>query len=134
MTPFKLNFQVRDYELDMLGMVNNAVYQNYLEHSRHEFLKSLGVDFAAMYTEGYRLVVRRAELDYHFTLSSGDKFYVETSLKRISRIKFEFNQCIILEENQKPVLTGKIIGTALNERGRPSFPKSWEKIFPEIEK
>jgi acyl-CoA thioesterase FadM len=39
---FRLDFEVRDYECDLQGIVNNAVYQNYLEHTRHEFLKQKG--------------------------------------------------------------------------------------------
>jgi len=35
---FKLNFEVRDYECDLSGIVNNAVYLHYLEHARHELL------------------------------------------------------------------------------------------------
>jgi len=42
---FKQNFQVRDYECDLQGIVNNAVYLHYLEHTRHEFLKQSGIDF-----------------------------------------------------------------------------------------
>lgn len=34
---FELEMQVRDYECDMEGIVNNAIYQHYLEHTRHEF-------------------------------------------------------------------------------------------------
>ena len=48
----RLEFQVRDYECDMQGVVNNSVYQNYLEHARHEFLKMLGIDFAEMTRRG----------------------------------------------------------------------------------
>ena len=36
---FKIALPVRDYECDMQGYVNNAVYQNYLEHARHEYLQ-----------------------------------------------------------------------------------------------
>ena len=34
--------EVRDYECDLQGIVNNAEYQHYLEHARHQFLRSVG--------------------------------------------------------------------------------------------
>ena len=37
---------VRDYECDIQGIVNNAVYQNYNEHCRSCFIASLGIEFA----------------------------------------------------------------------------------------
>ena len=45
---FKIDLQVRDYECDMQGYVNNAIYQNYLEHARHEYLQRLGINFAIL--------------------------------------------------------------------------------------
>ena len=39
---YELPFKVRDYECDLQGIVNNANYQHYLEHTRHEFLTSVG--------------------------------------------------------------------------------------------
>ena len=47
---FELEMQVRDYECDMEGIVNNAIYQHYLEHTRHEFLASSGISFIEMPT------------------------------------------------------------------------------------
>ena len=40
---YELEMKVRDYECDLQGIVNNANYQHYLEHTRHEFLTSVGV-------------------------------------------------------------------------------------------
>ena len=37
---YELKMKVRDYECDLQGIVNNANYQHYLEHTRHEFLLS----------------------------------------------------------------------------------------------
>ncbi|MCP4188209.1 MAG: acyl-CoA thioesterase, partial [Gammaproteobacteria bacterium] len=44
----QLEFKVRDYECDMQAVVNNGVYQNYLEHARHDFLHSKGINFAEL--------------------------------------------------------------------------------------
>ena len=46
---YELAMKVRDYECDLQGIVNNANYQHYLEHTRHEFLSSVGVSFAALH-------------------------------------------------------------------------------------
>ena len=43
---FSVEFSVRDYECDIQGVVNNANYQHYLEHARHEFLISKGISFS----------------------------------------------------------------------------------------
>jgi acyl-CoA thioester hydrolase len=65
--PYVLNFTVRDYECDMAHVVNNSVYMNYLEHCRHEYLKTLGIDFAALAKNKTSLIVTRAELDYKWS-------------------------------------------------------------------
>jgi YbgC/YbaW family acyl-CoA thioester hydrolase len=36
-----ITFTARGYELDSYGHINNAVYLNYLEHARWEFLREL---------------------------------------------------------------------------------------------
>jgi len=126
---FKLDFQVRDYECDMQGVVNNSVYQNYLEHARHEFIKELGLDFAELTRRRINLVVVRAELDYKASLESGDSFWVGTRLEKISPIRFGFFQDIYRCPDNGLVLKGKIVGTALNERGRPRVPEEILKIL-----
>ena len=80
----ELEFKVRDYECDMQGVVNNSVYQNYLEHARHEFLQSRGINFAELTAAGINLVVTRAELDYKKSLASNDRFVVRSRLRHMS--------------------------------------------------
>jgi acyl-CoA thioester hydrolase len=120
---FRLDLQVRDYECDMQGVVNNAVYQNYLEHCRHEFIKQLGLNFAELTRRGINLVVIRAELDYKRSLRSGDRFWVGLQLERISRLRFAFRQDIYLEPDDLPVLSARIIGTGVSAKGRPQLPE-----------
>jgi acyl-CoA thioester hydrolase len=127
--PFKLEFFVRDYECDLAGMVNNASYLNYIEHARHQYLRKKGVDFAALADQGFYLVVLRIEADYLCSLRSGDQFYVGTSLERISRLRFGFQQEIYRLPDQKPVLKAKVIGSAVNQHGKPIMPKELDQIL-----
>ena len=126
---FKLEFAVRDYECDLAGMVNNATYLNYIEHTRHMFLKSKDIDFAGFAQKGIYLVVFRIELDYLYSLRSGDRFYVGTNAERVSRLRFGFQQDIYRLPDEKPVLRAKVIGTAVNDKGKPMLPKEIEQIL-----
>ena len=126
---FTLPMSVRDYECDIQGIVNNSVYQNYLEHARHEYLKSVGMDFRMYAQEGINLVVVRAELDYKYPLGSGDGFIVGLNMVRESKLKFAFYQDIFREKDKKLILKAKIIGTALNQRGRPEIPEKLDAFL-----
>jgi acyl-CoA thioester hydrolase len=127
---FQLEFEVRDYECDLQGIVNNAVYQQYLEHTRHVFLKSHGIDFAALAREGTNLVVVRVELDYLYPLRSGDHFEVSLRLERISRLRFGFRQEIFRLPDRQSILRALVVGTAVNARGRPCLPPELEGLAP----
>ncbi len=117
-----LELKVRDYECDMDHVVNNAVYLNYLEHARHEFLKSLGIKFGELSKQGISLVVTRIEADFRASLTSGDAFTVKTSFCRKGRIRLQFNQAIYRKADSQLMLSAVVTGTALNARGRPEIP------------
>ena len=93
------------------------------------YLKSKGVDFAALEERGITLVVIRIEMDFLFPLRSGDKFVVGVNPERISRLRFGFQQDIYRLPDNKPILSAKVIGTALNEKGRPSLPAEMEDLL-----
>lgn len=126
---FCLEMAVRDYECDLQGVVNNAVYQNYLEHARHEYLKSIGIDFAALAAQGINLVVTRVEIDYKLSLTSGDRFVVEVKPVRISPVRLGFNQEIRRLPDAKVIIMALVTGTALNAKGRPQLPKELDEIL-----
>jgi len=125
----KLEFKVRDYECDIQGVVNNSVYQNYLEHARHELMLDSGINFAELAMKNINLVVVRAELDYKFPLQSGEIFWVGTNIQQASKVRFEFLQDIYRSTDDKLIVKGKIIGTAVNERGRPFVPDDIASLF-----
>jgi acyl-CoA thioester hydrolase len=127
--PFSLEFKVRDYECDMQGIVNNANYQHYMEHARHEYLHHIGLDFAKLTEEGIILVVKRIEIDYHFPLRSGDVFFVDCVAERVSPLRFAFVQNIFRLSDRKPIISARVTGTSINRNGRPFLPEIIDKAF-----
>ena len=60
---YEREMEVRDYELDSEGIVNNANYLHYLEHTRHGFCVENGMSFADMQSQGVIPVLNRVEID-----------------------------------------------------------------------
>lgn len=127
---FALPFTVRDYELDMFGVVNHANYLHYLEHARHAFLQSLGIDLAALQQEGYNLMVTRLEIDYKHPLRSGDGFCVKLAVSAMTRVRFTFRQDIY-KAHGVLVAKANIVGTALLPSGRPGLPAMFHQALRE---
>lgn len=61
---YEMPLKVRDYEVDSQGIVNNANYLHYLEHTRHEFCQEHGVSFRDMQRDGIDPVVSKIEISY----------------------------------------------------------------------
>ena len=85
--------EVRDYECDIQGIVNNANYLHYTEHTRHQFLLSLGVSFAKLHDKGVDAVVARMNLQYKVPLRCDDRFISRLALKK-EGLRYVFYQDI----------------------------------------
>lgn len=119
--PFSLEFVVRDYECDLQGVVNNANYQHYLEHARHEFLVSRGISFLQLHEEGIDLIVTRIEIDYKYPLRSRDKFIVSVEIQREGNARLVFIQDIHRLIDKKHIVHATVTGVA-TKKGRPIPP------------
>jgi acyl-CoA thioester hydrolase len=119
---FSLEFSVRDYECDLQGIVNNANYQHYLEHARHEFLVSRGLSFATLHDEGTDLIVTRTEIDYKYPLRSRDRFVVRVNIRRDGNVRLVFDQEIFRLPDEKLIVSAEVIGIA-TKNGKPVRPE-----------
>ncbi len=119
---FTLEFSVRDYECDLQGIVNNANYQHYLEHARHEFLVSKGISFSDLHKEGTDLIVTRVEIDYKYPLRSRDRFVVRVNVRREGNVRIVFEQEIARFPDDKLIVTARVTGVA-TRNGRPVSPE-----------
>ena len=118
---FSLELSVRDYECDIQGIVNNANYQHYLEHARHEFLVSRGISFTKLHEEGVDLIVTRIEIDYKSPLRSRDKFVVRLNILMEGNVRIVFVQDIFRLPDEKPVVQARVTGVA-TRNGKPARP------------
>jgi acyl-CoA thioester hydrolase len=122
-TGYDVEFKVRDYECDVQGVVNNANYQHYLEHARHEFLLSKGISFMKLHDEGLDLVVTRVEINNKYPLKSRDSFVVRTHIEREGNVRLLFVQDIFRLPDEKPIVHARVTGVA-TKNGRPVPPGS----------
>ena len=118
---------LRDYECDLQGIVNNANYQHYLEHTRHEFLLSTGVSFAGLHEQGVDPVVARINMAFKTPLKSGDEFISKLYMKK-EGIKYVFYQDIFRKSDDKVVIKATVETVCL-VNGRLSDSKLFDEIF-----
>lgn len=112
---FVLEMDVRDYELDYQGIVNNANYLHYMEHTRHQFCAMAGLTFSAMHNRGIDPVLKHVDIEYCRPLRSNDHFISCLNMER-SGPKFIFIQDLYLTDGT-PIVKAKIT-VACIENGR----------------
>ena len=124
---FELKMKVRDYECDLQGIVNNANYQHYIEHTRHEFLSLVGISFAQLHQEGIDPVVARLSMAFKTPLKSGDEFVSKLYIRK-EGIKYVFYQDVFRLADMKPVLKSTVETVCL-VNGRLTDSELFNKTF-----
>ena len=124
---YELKMKVRDYECDLQGIVNNANYQHYIEHTRHEFLISTGISFAGLHEQGIDPVVARLNMAFKTPLKSGDEFVSKLYLKK-EGIKYVFYQDIFRLPDMKVVIKSAV-ETVCVVNGRLGNSDVFDSVF-----
>ena len=81
---------VRPYECDSYGHVNHAVYVNYLELARMQFLHAAGFDYKGLIAAGYFTVISRADISYRSPAYAEDELAIETEPTEMRRVSGAF--------------------------------------------
>lgn len=115
---FSLELQVRDYEIDSEGIVNNANYLHYLEHTRHEFCRFAGFSFEEMKRRGIITVLNRVEIDYKIPLRSGDTM-ISCIWIEMKGVRFIFHQDIYNKATGKQAVQA-VVSCVCVENGKLS--------------
>ncbi len=118
---------VRDYECDIEGIVNNANYLHYTEHTRHLFLKACGLSFAEMHRKGVDAVVARMNLQYKTPLRCDDEFFSRLNLKK-EGIKYIFSHHIHRASDDKLCFRASVELVCL-VNGKLGTSEDYDKAF-----
>ena len=97
---FEMSWKVRDYECDLQGIVNNAVYMHYLEFTRNEFLNKTGTNLADLHAQGIDIVLARITMALKTPLKPGDEVLARLDLHK-ERIKYVFEQELYRKSDKK---------------------------------
>ncbi len=117
--------RVRNYECDPYGHVNNAVYLQYLEYARTEYLRSVGFDYPAAVAAGYGLYVARAEIDYKRSALPDDMLTIQSWPVKKGAASGIMGQRIL--KGSDLVVEARITWAFVDSRGIPTkIPKQWD--------
>lgn len=116
---YKVEFEVRDSELDSQGVVNNSNYYIYFEHTRHKFLKEvLKVNFNDMTRQNFLMFLVKSEIEFKKSLLADQKFYVTCKAYYFSKLKICFEQEIRLLNDDMLIAKSINIGVCIDGNSR----------------
>ncbi len=111
--------RVRTYECDSYNHVNNAVYLNYLEYGRMQYLKHIGFDYKGIVEAGYHMYVTGINIQYKASALFDDLLYIDVSPTKLKKISGEFSQKIYKEDGTVCALATVTWACVSAETGRP---------------
>ena len=121
-----MTLKVRYYEVDSQGIVNNANYLHYLEHTRHEFCQERGVSFRDMQRQGIDPVVIKIEISYLTPLRLAETMTSCLWLERRGA-RFVFHQDIFNARGKQVVKA--LVSIVALENGRLSRGEQLAAVF-----
>ena len=127
---YQLELKVRDYECDLQGVVNNANYLRYLEHTRHEYLASLGENFSVLHEQGIDAFVTRMDIRYKTSLRSGDRLLSCMNMQR-EGVKLIFEQDIYRVSDGVLAASGRV-ETVVTQNGKLTRGEYFDHILESV--
>jgi len=130
----KTDVQIRFNDVDILGHVNNAVYQYYFDLARvNYFTDVLGEHEADFHAEA--LIVASIKVDYIMPVFLKDKIYVTTKITTIGNKSLTMTQEVFDEKKQlKASSETRMVAYSTKEQSTISIPERWKISISNFEK
>ena len=118
--------------VDAMAIVHHSNHARYLERGRIEFLRLVGLDYAAIMKRGMQYPVLEIRTVFKKPLVFDEVIMIETAIERATRTRLDFKYRIFsVDEWHPPTLstepfpgnpsvTGETFHCCVNEKGRPT--------------
>ena len=125
----KISITVRFNEVDMLGVCNNAVYINYFETARLEYIKVAGLmPENGLFSDGKLFFIVRNEINYLDHAYYDDEINVYTKISYVKNSSFGFDHLIVKVKTGKVIVDGKGVIVHVDPKTRKSLSLGKEFI------
>ena len=130
MQKYSIKLKVRSYELDSQGHVNYAVYLNYCEYCRVQFMEDANLPFSYFLEQKKFIVIAEVHAKYIAPAFLGDELEVTLQLLEMKRTSMVLLQEIFNAATGKKIFTATLRGVFINEKGRPiSIDEKFRQLF-----
>ena len=118
----KITVTVRFHEVDMLGVCNNAVYINYFETARLEYIKAAGLmPENGIFSDGRLFFMVRNEINYKDHAHYDDELEVYTKISYIKNSSFGFDHLVVKKKSGRIIVDGKGVIVHVDPKTRKSI-------------
>jgi len=117
---------------DQMGVVYYGNYFEFFEIGRSEWLRSHGLEYRDMETEGYFLPATHASCDYLSPARFDELIEIETRVMALTRVKIHFGYVIRRSGEDRPLARGVTHHVFLSPGGkiRRLSPQWWDRLAP----
>ncbi|MGI5070820.1 acyl-CoA thioesterase [Treponema pectinovorum] len=129
------NLKVRPYECDSYNHVNNAVYLNYLETARMDFLEKIGFKYDELFNAGYYLFVTHVDIHYKVSAKMHEELEIQTKPVKMGAVSGTMHQIIKKPDGQISA-EADVTWACVNKEAKPSkIPQEFmvEGLIPKKE-
>jgi acyl-CoA thioester hydrolase len=118
----KYTLTVRFHEVDMLGVCNNAVYINFFETARLEYIKAAGMmPEKGIFSDGKIFFMVRNEINYRSHAYYDDVLDVYSRISYIKNSSFGYDHLIIKQKTGEALVDGKGVVVYVDPKTRKSI-------------
>lgn len=118
----KYTVTVRFHEVDMLGVCNNAVYINFFETARLEYIKVAGLmPEKGIFSDGKIFFMVRNEINYRSHAYYDDILDVYSRISYIKNSSFGYDHLILKQKTGEVIVDGKGVVVFVDPNSRKSI-------------